>query len=235
MTVHSTDGRCNASQPSSLGLSRSELMILNVGLLILSWWRLFEGSVGRPTCWRRRLLRGSFGSSGRGWRGRGAVSGEGGAESVEAFGDLGGPAPGVVDAQFESAGCMDQLGRDVQHPVAEGVAASRSTTCSKLSGQSASACTPSTSEVTRSRFASCRRGTSAAEFADWCCSAGAWSGPAQNWGADDGHRRPPHRRFGVGEIRAAGTGAALRWPAGTAGGAGGRRGSARRGGPGRGE
>ena len=53
--------------------------------------------------------------AGRGW------SGERGAESVEAFGDVGGPAPGLVDAQPDLAGAAGDAGGDVQDPVAEGV------------------------------------------------------------------------------------------------------------------
>src|SRR5207248_10624302 len=47
-------------------------------------------------------------------------SGEGGAQPAEAFGDLGGPPPGAVDAQAGAAGGAGELGGGVQHPVAEG-------------------------------------------------------------------------------------------------------------------
>jgi len=46
-------------------------------------------------------------------------SGECGAQPVEAFGDLGGPAPGAIDAQADLAGGAGELGCGMQDPVAE--------------------------------------------------------------------------------------------------------------------
>jgi hypothetical protein len=60
-----------------------------------------------------------------GWRqavgrsGTGGGSGECGAQPAEAFGDLGGPPPGAVDAQAGAAGGAGELGGHMQHPVAE--------------------------------------------------------------------------------------------------------------------
>jgi len=42
-------------------------------------------------------------------------SGEGGAQVVEAFGDLGGPPPGTVDAQPGGPAGAGELGGCVQH------------------------------------------------------------------------------------------------------------------------
>ncbi len=57
---------------------------------------------------------------GGGERGRQGQSCEGGAQPVEAFGDLGGPPPGAVDAQADLAGGAGELGGGVQDAVAEG-------------------------------------------------------------------------------------------------------------------
>ena len=46
--------------------------------------------------------------------------GSGQAQAAEAFGDLGGPPPGAVDAQAGAAGGAGELGGHVQHPVADG-------------------------------------------------------------------------------------------------------------------
>jgi hypothetical protein len=60
-----------------------------------------------------RLAPGCDGRKRLGW------SGEGGAQPVEAFDDLGGLPPGAVDAQADPAGGASQLGGYVQDPVAE--------------------------------------------------------------------------------------------------------------------
>lgn len=58
------------------------------------------------------------GVPGRGWAWC-PSSGKGGSEPAEASGDVVGPAPVLVDPQVELAAAADELGGDVQYPVAE--------------------------------------------------------------------------------------------------------------------
>src|SRR4029077_13114984 len=63
-------------------------------------------------CWRRTVIAETWLAGG--W------SGECDAQPAEAFGDLGGPPPGAVDAQAGAAGGAGELGGHMQDPVAEG-------------------------------------------------------------------------------------------------------------------
>src|SRR5215467_1675983 len=94
-------------------------------VLVLTGWRWGRsspcsglGRAGMALCTARPGMAGRLTPGGVGGR-AGRVSGECGAEPAEAFGNLGSPPPGAVDAQAGAAGGAGELSGRMQDPVAQ--------------------------------------------------------------------------------------------------------------------